>query len=127
VYHWDGQTYVASTVPFLSPTSTPIPDASTEEANNSHQISQDLFDIQRAFAEEEYIKTIELADSISESLPENELSTRILAPAYYSRALALEALNRLDEALAEYAAIYTDAPYSIWGALAALHLEIITP
>lgn len=41
----------------------------------------------------------------------------------YYRALALEALNRPDEALAEYVAIYEAAPESAWGRLAALHLE----
>jgi hypothetical protein len=39
------------------------------------------------------------------------------------RSLALEALNRLDEALAEYMSIYEGAPESAWGRLAALHLE----
>lgn len=42
---------------------------------------------------------------------------------HYYRALALEALNRPDEALAEYIAIYETAPDSAWGMLAALHLE----
>ena len=43
----------------------------------------------------------------------------------YWRALALEALNRPDEALAEYIAIYEAAPESAWGMLAALHLEVV--
>lgn len=41
----------------------------------------------------------------------------------YFAALALEALNRPDEALAEYFAIYEAAPESAWGMLAALHFE----
>ncbi|MEQ8671820.1 MAG: hypothetical protein RLP44_05090 [Aggregatilineales bacterium] len=41
----------------------------------------------------------------------------------YWRALALESLNRPDEALAEYVAIYEAAPESAWGMLAALHFE----
>lgn len=44
---------------------------------------------------------------------------------HYYRALALEKLNRPDEALAEYIAIYEAAPDSAWGMLAALHLEKI--
>ncbi len=42
---------------------------------------------------------------------------------HYYRALTLEALNRPDEALAEYIAIYEGAPESAWGKLAGLHLE----
>lgn len=42
---------------------------------------------------------------------------------HYYRALTLEALNRPDDALAEYVAIYEAAPESAWGLLAALHLE----
>ncbi len=42
---------------------------------------------------------------------------------HYHRALTLEALNRPDEALAEYVAIYEAAPESAWGMLAALHFE----
>ncbi|MBE0690608.1 MAG: hypothetical protein IH587_10860, partial [Anaerolineae bacterium] len=42
--------------------------------------------------------------------------------ARHYRALALEALGRPDEALAEYVAIYEAAPESGWGMLAALHI-----
>lgn len=41
----------------------------------------------------------------------------------YRRALALEQLDRTDEALAEYVAIYEAAPESAWGMLARLHFE----
>jgi tetratricopeptide (TPR) repeat protein len=41
----------------------------------------------------------------------------------YQRAFILEALNRLDEALTEYIAIYEAAPDSAWGMLAGLHFE----
>jgi hypothetical protein len=50
----------------------------------------------------------------------------IKAQLRYWRAVTLEALNRPDEALAEYIAIYEGAPESAWGRLAALHLEIET-
>ncbi len=43
----------------------------------------------------------------------------------YRRALALEALGRGDEALAEYVAIHEAVPESAWGILAALHFEVI--
>jgi tetratricopeptide (TPR) repeat protein len=41
----------------------------------------------------------------------------------YKRAFILEALNRPNEALAEYVAIYEAAPESAWGQIAALHFE----
>jgi hypothetical protein len=43
----------------------------------------------------------------------------------YYRALTLEALNRADEALAQYSTIYSDAPSSSWGQLARLHIKAI--
>ncbi|HEX2908458.1 MAG TPA: hypothetical protein VHO69_16420, partial [Phototrophicaceae bacterium] len=45
------------------------------------------------------------------------------AELYYLRALALEALNHPDEALAEYVAIAEAVPGSAWAKLAALHFE----
>ncbi len=44
---------------------------------------------------------------------------------HYYRGITLEALNRPDEALAEYITIYKDAPVSAWGKLAALHLDCV--
>lgn len=41
----------------------------------------------------------------------------------YLTALAVEALERPDEALAEYIALYEAAPDSTWGMLAALHIS----
>jgi tetratricopeptide (TPR) repeat protein len=43
----------------------------------------------------------------------------------YNRGYILEMLDRPDEALTEYIAIYEAAPESGWGMLAALHLERI--
>lgn len=45
----------------------------------------------------------------------------------YFRALALEALDRPAEALAEYVALVENAPDSLWGRLAALHVEAVSP
>lgn len=42
----------------------------------------------------------------------------------YQRAYILEALDRPDEALAEYVSIYETAPDSAWGMLAHLHFEV---
>ena len=43
----------------------------------------------------------------------------------YLRALILERLDRPNDALADYIAIYDSAPESAWGMLAGLHLELI--
>ncbi|MBZ0292636.1 MAG: tetratricopeptide repeat protein, partial [Anaerolineae bacterium] len=42
----------------------------------------------------------------------------------FQRAFILEALDRPDEALAEYLAIHEAAPDSAWGMLASLHFEV---
>jgi len=47
----------------------------------------------------------------------------ILHGLHYYRALALEALGRADEALAEYVAISRSSPRSGWSLLANLHIE----
>jgi hypothetical protein len=60
---------------------------------------------------------LEMADYRLSSMTDNNVSYR------YYRALALELLDRPDEALAEYLTIYEDAPESAWGTLAALHFE----
>ncbi len=59
--------------------------------------------------------------ALPEPSPINFTEQEQLAVSYY-RALSLEALNRPDEALAEYITIYEHGPES-WKILAALHLE----
>jgi tetratricopeptide (TPR) repeat protein len=56
---------------------------------------------------------------------DKDMSKTFLTAVHYSYALALEVLNRPDEALAEYITIYKNAPESAWGKLAALHLECV--
>ncbi len=51
----------------------------------------------------------------------------VLSAYRFQRAFILETLGRPDEALAEYVAIYTAAPDSAWGMMAALHLEPVSP
>jgi tetratricopeptide (TPR) repeat protein len=53
----------------------------------------------------------------------SEVNSHIL---HYYYAMTLEALDRPEEALAEYVTIYEAAPDSAWGILAALHLEPIS-
>jgi tetratricopeptide (TPR) repeat protein len=57
--------------------------------------------------------------------PPADTDNHLLVKAHYLHALALEALNRPDDALAEYVALYQAAPDSAWGRLAALHFEPI--
>lgn len=73
-----------------------------------------------------YLEGQEALDAIDSVLahPPEFADENFLQAVHYSRGLALESLNRLDEALNEYVAIYEAAPASAWGMLAALHLEI---
>jgi hypothetical protein len=57
--------------------------------------------------------------------PDNEEAYNNQLGDHYLRALALEALGRDDEALAEYVTIYEAAPESAWGMLARLHLKAV--
>ncbi|MFN8375940.1 MAG: hypothetical protein U0694_24090 [Anaerolineae bacterium] len=54
---------------------------------------------------------------------ETNTSPDTLAQARYCYGILLESVGRTDEALAQYVAIYSAAPESAWGQLAALHLE----
>jgi hypothetical protein len=74
----------------------------------------------RLFINGDYETTLQIAQNAS---PEDEFDTFYWR---YWRALALEALERPDEALAEYVAIYEAAPESAWGLLAGLHIERVT-
>ena len=55
--------------------------------------------------------------------PPEDAEPLFLTAIHYYRALTLEELDRSEEALAEYVAIYEGAPESAWGMLAALHFE----
>lgn len=62
---------------------------------------------------------------IDETLAQPDLAVemQVHLAAHYYRALVLQALDRTDEALAEYLAIIDAEPDSAWGMLAALHVE----
>jgi hypothetical protein len=72
----------------------------------------------------DYDIALQLSDVVIANPPEI-VDDDTLMSIHYLRALALEALNRPDDALAEYIAIYESVPDSAWGLLAALHLETI--
>ena len=60
-------------------------------------------------------------DAVLANPPEG-IDPAFLLAVHYRRALILESLDRFDEALADYVAIYEAAPESAWGMLAALHI-----
>ena len=76
--------------------------------------------VSSAFKQGDYDLVLQMTDLALMNASGQEESL-VLAFRYY-RALALEALERPDEALAEYVAIYETAPESAWGMLAGLHI-----
>jgi tetratricopeptide (TPR) repeat protein len=91
----------------VTPSSTPTPMPRYTSVTN-------------ALAAQDYPAALEMTASISGYCLQN---ANCAMSTYYYRAFAYEALNRYDEALTQYMTIYTTARDSVWGALAALHLE----
>lgn len=119
VFQWDDVTRryrSEDAIQAASVTPTPIPTSAPEVATYS------LFN---GFQDGDYAGVVSNADSLIANFnaeTEDDVRYRIL----YYRAMALEALNRTEEALAQYIVIYEAAPDSAWGMLAALHLEPVT-
>ncbi|MEO8609150.1 MAG: hypothetical protein ABI690_14770 [Chloroflexota bacterium] len=123
IYRWDESTLTYE--PPSRPTLQPSPTAISPEAP-AYQSADDAFDAG------DYAAALEMVDTeinhITQEYPDTDPNkAEYLNPSLYSRTLILEALNRRDDALAEYVAIYNAAPDSAWGELAALHLEKVTP
>ncbi len=106
------------------PTPTPTPTATpwqpqitaTPEPVRKYQYLDD------ALEAEDYPEALVMLDrAIAQSLDNPDY----LYHYRYQLAFVLKKLNRPDEALAEYVAIYEAAPDSAWGMLAALHLEVV--
>ena len=74
------------------------------------------------FLQQEYEQIIDYHQTAIAELP--DMAEPLLLRWRYLAALTFEALDRTDEALAEYIAIYEAAPDSAWGTLAALHFEV---
>lgn len=100
--------------PTLVPTVTPT---STPDARSEIEIQIARRDIHAFFMSEDYETALLIAKG---AVPEDDIDA---ARWHYWRALALEALERTEDALAEYVAIYEAAPESAWGMLARLHIE----
>jgi hypothetical protein len=118
VYEWDEgqQTYVRAFPPTPTMLETPTP-FSTPTPSPYPQ----YYDVLDAFIERDFDAVVGMTSESLAVEPESNLDTQLGDK--YLRALALEALNRSNEALAEYVAIYEAAPDSPWGQIAALHFE----
>jgi tetratricopeptide (TPR) repeat protein len=128
IYHWDSASEKYILAPQATPTAsptltpTPIPTETPIAPSYQYQISDNgLVQLRAAFKQRDFSLVKQIADS---ALSQNPVSQDRLVPAFrYYRALALEALNRPDAALAEYIAIAESQPDSAWAKLADLHLE----
>jgi len=124
-YFWDStlKTYIQPPEPTptatsaAAPTETPIP---TPTPNYGGISDYGMVGVSNSFKEGDYDLVLQMTDLALTNASGQEESLA-LAFRYY-RALALEALERPDEALAEYVAIYEAAPESAWGMLANLHI-----
>ena len=103
-------TLIPTLIPTLSPTTTP-------DNRPQSEIYIDYQAVYSAFMSGDYDTALKITEQVT---PENEIDT---ARWHYWHALALEALKRPLEALAEYTAIYERNPQSAWGKMAGLHLE----
>ena len=110
------------------PTATPLPTATPDaillaEQQAQNDIRLTVFDLAHTFRSGDIYDVLSQSETVLDSLLVGPTSDIALLARHY-RALALEALDRPDEVLAEYLAIIDTAPNSAWGMLAALHLEV---
>jgi hypothetical protein len=119
-YQWDAElrTYVAPPQPTTTPfptlmiTSTPTPTRQLAVGMHTYLL------VRTAFTERDFLQMLTIID---DALAHPPLDDSLVVAFMYYRALALEALGRSDEALAQYVAIYEMEPDSAWGVLARLH------
>ncbi len=128
-YMWDenAETYILPIPeePELSPTPTIIPVTPTPFPQPEPVYTINYFyPLHSAFVEGDHELVVHIVNIALANKSDTDSELSEYAFRYY-RALALEALNRSDEALAEYVTIYEAAPDSAWGMLAELHLEVI--
>ncbi|MCC6612438.1 MAG: hypothetical protein IT320_03110 [Anaerolineae bacterium] len=115
-YTWDAAShaYVASALPPMTPEPTPT---SEPPSYPESDVTSTIY----AYASKDYDRALTQLDELL--IYADVLPSDIQHYARYLRALVLEQLNRPDEALADYIAVFETAPESGWGRLAALHLE----
>ena len=120
-YEWDATTKTFLNAIPNTPVPTVITTATPAPLPKYGQLSE-------ALDAEDYIEALVMLDTDearnSDYYRDNP-NADVLYDYHYQRGFILEMLNRSDEALAEYIAIYEAAPDSAWGMLAALHLEVV--
>lgn len=122
IYHWDSTlgTYTLPpediATPYPTETPYPYPTPILDSCTYYYSIVQ-------AFVERNFDSVTCLINNDIQIDPDTPLNIQL--GDYYLRALALEALDRSDEALEQFIAIYEYAPESPMGMLARLHFEPI--
>lgn len=126
VYSWDSNQQMYMPQLDLPLTATPYPTSASSEwpGITDAAILDILTDSLRFIRNDDPAAALaQIDDALANHDPMvDEIAT--LGLRYY-RAVALEALNRPDEALAEYAALVETVPDSCWGMLARLHIEVV--
>ncbi|MCA9909470.1 MAG: hypothetical protein KC519_12525, partial [Anaerolineae bacterium] len=117
-YTWDAtsHTYVAPALPPRPPDSTPT-------SGPPRYPESEIASAAYASARGDYATALTQLDALL--VYADALRPNVQQYARYWRALTLEQLDRPDEALADYVAVFEIAPESGWGRLAALHLEAV--
>ncbi|MCA9906468.1 MAG: tetratricopeptide repeat protein, partial [Anaerolineae bacterium] len=106
-----------------TPTPTPTPFVSQSTFISDYETLQDVRNLeQKLLRDGNYNQAVETATNTLAQFADGRFAYRLFEIRYY-RALALEQLNRPNEALADYVAIYENAPDSAWRLLAAMNIE----
>ncbi len=131
IYQWDAdqRTYVhPASDPTPVPTSIPGDVNPSLALNLSAYSDAELFTVlaaaRNAFEKRHYQAALVILEDGLDHRHPDALPILVNGVRYW-RALALEALDRPDDALAEYVAIYAAAPESAWGHLARLHFDCV--
>ncbi|HEX2908808.1 MAG TPA: hypothetical protein VHO69_18195, partial [Phototrophicaceae bacterium] len=109
---------VPTPTPTITPTTYPTYPPPTPDTRTPEEKGLEYSFASSAFDADNYEVVLQIVEKHQDSGSEDDnMQMR------YYRALALEALHRPDEALAEYIAIAEAAPDSAWAKLAVLHFE----
>ncbi|MBL8160835.1 MAG: hypothetical protein JNJ61_02545 [Anaerolineae bacterium] len=130
-YRWDESqgtfTVYPQPTPTPTPTVTPTPTASptgqpTPEQSVDVNSLPTYSDIGLAFSDGDFIKVLEMLNTALNDTS-SYYDSALLPGFHYYRALTLEILDRPDEALLDYIAVYRDYPDTAWALMARLHLS----
>jgi hypothetical protein len=125
VYRWDmsQQTFVVDGAAIVS---APTPRAPYEPAVQLEILTDgpaydQLVQVVEVYGQREYEQALALLDDFL-AHDDDSFSPLFVNAAHYWRALTLEKMGRIDEALAEYVYLVENSPDFAWGRLAALHV-----